>query len=250
MTPMPTLSVKKTCPAAASQTLASRRAEREDPDHQGHAQDKQDRQAVLADHFDAPPDAPVQHDQVHGERDEEEQVRRAKARKMLVRNRPLVAPQERGHGLLRVAGIVPAGQGEPTVPQEPGLDVNIVDINDNRTEDADHAEVLDEPALVPQGVEHARGGRVAEAPAEAPHGPLDPHEGQAQQEQGDEVRDHERAAAVLRRLDGEPQEVAQADGASGHGQDDADAAAPAFARHALSLRIWSRAAAMRITHGA
>ena len=63
----------------------------------------------------------------------------------------------------------------------------------------------------------------------AAHAPLDPHQRDADEEEGDEVGDHEGPAAVLDRLPREAEEVAEADGVARHGQDQADAGAPGFA---------------------
>ena len=70
---------------------------------------------------------------------------------------------------------------------------------------------------------------MAPEAAVPPHAPLDPHERNAHEEERDEVRDHERAAAVLDRLPGEAKEVAEADGVAGHGEDQPDARAPLLA---------------------
>src|SRR5690606_4838615 len=50
----------------------------------------------------------------------------------------------------------------------------------------------------------------------------------AEDEEGDEVRDHEGTTAVLRRLNGEAQEVSEPDGIACHRQDQPHAAAPVF----------------------
>jgi hypothetical protein len=70
---------------------------------------------------------------------------------------------------------------------------------------------------------------VAVGPAHAADRPFDPHHGNAQEQEGDEIGDHEGPAAVGRGLDRETKEVAQADGVAGHGQDEADARAPLLA---------------------
>jgi hypothetical protein len=59
-------------------------------------------------------------------------------------------------------------------------------------------------------------------------GPLDPHQGNAYQKQGYEVRDHERAAAVIDTLDGKTQEIAEAHGICGHGKDKTHTGSPLF----------------------
>jgi hypothetical protein len=55
---------------------------------------------------------------------------------------------------------------------------------------------------------------MPEAAAETTDGPLNPHKGQPEEEEGDEIRNHKSAAAVTSGLNGETQEITEADGAS------------------------------------
>ena len=77
-------------------------------------------------------------------------------------------------------------------------------------------------------MEDARRGVEPARAAEATERPLHPADGQPDEQERDEVGDEEGAAAGLGMGDepGEPEEVAQADGAAGDGHDDAELRAP------------------------
>ncbi len=74
-----------------------------------------------------------------------------------------------------------------------------------------------------EAIEHPRGRVVSEPSAVAADGPLHPQERDADQDERDEVRKQEGAAAVLRGLRGKAEEIAEADGVSGHRQDETGA---------------------------
>jgi hypothetical protein len=79
---------------------------------------------------------------------------------------------------------VVAGQAEEAEAQHPGADVGVVDEHDQRTDDTQNTEILG-PFLLAVGkdVEHPRHRAMAVRPAVAPHAPLDPHHGDAQQQE-------------------------------------------------------------------
>ena len=70
---------------------------------------------------------------------------------------------------------------------------------------------------------------MAEAAPVTPDSPLHPHQRYPEKQEADEIGDHEGAATVLSGLHGKAQEVAEADGVPGHGQNQADSCTPAFA---------------------
>lgn len=57
-------------------------------------------------------------------------------------------------------------------------------------------------------------------------GPFHPEQGQTHQQEGNQVRDEERATSVLDRLGRKTEKVAEADGIAGHGEHEADTRAP------------------------
>ena len=76
---------------------------------------------------------------------------------------------------------------------------------------------------------------MAELAAVTADRPLDPEQRDAHQDERDEIRDEEGAAAVLGGLSGEAEEVAETDGVARHRQHEPDARAPAlFSGHALA----------------
>lgn len=70
---------------------------------------------------------------------------------------------------------------------------------------------------------------MPETPSVPADTPLDPHQGNTEDEERHEVRDHEGATAVLGGLHREAQEIAQSDGIPGHRQDQTDPGAPTLA---------------------
>src|SRR3990167_7859893 len=82
-------------------------------------------------------------------------------------------------------------------------------------------------------MKHPRCRSVAVFPAEAADTPFDPHKGNSEQEEGNEVRNHKCAAAVIGALDGEAQEITEADRVSGHRENESKFRAPLFARVVL-----------------
>ena len=59
-------------------------------------------------------------------------------------------------------------------------------------------------------------------------GPFYPAEGNAEQQEGGEIGNHEGTAAILGGKAGKAQEVAEADSAAGHGKHGADVGGPEF----------------------
>jgi hypothetical protein len=84
--------------------------------------------------------------------------------------------------------------------------------------------------VTPDRGEQRRHVRLAETPAVSAEAPFDPHQGNAKQQQGNEVRDHERAAAIAGGLDRKTQEVTEPHGIAGHRQNQSNAGAPSFGR--------------------
>lgn len=80
--------------------------------------------------------------------------------------------------------------------------------------------------MVPHGRQHPREVALPVAPAVAPQTPLHPHQGDPQHQEGGEVGDHERAAAVRGRLRREAEKVPQPDRIARHGQDEPDPGSP------------------------
>ena len=130
----------------------------------------------------------------------------------------------RGHRCARVHADAAARVGKG-VAQAPALDDHVVEVDHQRHQHAEGAHVARDRPLAPDAHDGRR--RVESlAPAVAAHGPLGPADGDAQQQERDEVGDHEGAAAVGGGIAGKAQEVAQPDGRAGHRQDDAQAGAP------------------------
>ena len=90
---------------------------------------------------------------------------------------------------------------------------------------ADDAEVL-RGGMAPEELEDPRHRAVPLVSAEASHRELRPHERDADEDERDEVGNHEGAAAVARRLHGESQEVAEADGVSRERENQTDLRSP------------------------
>ncbi len=144
----------------------------------------------------------------------------------------LVVGEEAAHALRPGLQVVAetevlARDAEEAEPEHPGGDVGVVDEDDQRHDHAQDAQVL-RPLPLPVGehVEHPGHRAVAVPSSEPPHAPFDPHQRDAEQDERDEVRDHERPAAVLRRLNREAEEVAETDGVARHGEHEADPRAP------------------------
>ncbi len=244
---MPTESVKKICPAAASQTLGSVRPERfgfqtklrpssglsttpgspglerEAADDEDDAEEDQQRHADLRRELDplreaAREDPDVQHE---GEHEPEERLGREREERRLVHAEVL------GEELSSVGVAERPHQRVPDVGERPRLDVAVVGRDRQVREEAEDADVL-QPALFPIRSSMPGRGVVAELPAVAADRPLHPEERDAHQDERDEVRDEEGAAAVLRGLRRKAQEVPEAHGVAGHRQDEADPGTPAF----------------------
>ncbi len=200
--------------------------EREHADHEDDREAEQDRHADLGELLDAARDALREDVDRRPDREEEEQEGDPELVGAAVRD-DLVGRQVVRHLRLRRQAPVVAGRGEPRVGERPRHQDGVVAQDDERDHEADHAEVLGRGVL-PDGGEHAGHVALAVAPAVAPDAPLDPHQRDAEQQEGGEVRDHERAAAVGGGLPGEAEEVAEPDGVAGHGEDEPDAAPPGF----------------------
>ena len=84
--------------------------------------------------------------------------------------------------------------------------------------------------MLPERGEHARQVSLAIPSAVAANAPLDPHERDAEEQQGDEVRDHVRAATVGGGLTRKPKEVAETDRITRHGENETDTTTPGFVR--------------------
>ncbi len=133
------------------------------------------------------------------------------------------------------AGVVFAEECEKAVTEQPGLDIDIVNEDDDGAEDADDAEVFDEFVFFPDGVKHTGCGGVAEAAAESAYCPLNPHKWQAEEKKSDEVRNHKGAAAVSCGLNGKAEKVSQSDGAAGNSKYHSELTGPSFSGHNVLL---------------
>ena len=139
------------------------------------------------------------------------------------------------HLLLRRQPPVVPGQREPGEAGSPRHDVGVVDQDEQGDRQADDAEVLGE-RVPPQRREHPRHVSLAVAPAVPSDPPLDPHQRDAEQQQGDEVGDHERATAVGGSLPREAEEVAEPDRVSRHREDQAEPRSPVLVRRGAVVR--------------
>ena len=174
--------------------------------------------------------AVVQNPEVAEEGDEETNVQRPNAVEIL----PAPAQetrQERADLIRRFHSRILPRQGESRVPQRPGLHIDVIEVDPERTAHAEHTQILQPlPLAAPQTIENGRGGTATEDAAVTPHRPLDPAERQGDQNKRDKVRNHKRAAAVLRRDAGETQKITDSDSAARRRQDHADLALPRISR--------------------
>ena len=134
-----------------------------------------------------------------------------------------------------------AGEVFEGVAQAPGFDPQVVHVDDDGDEEAEDAEVGG-GTVFPDGAEDAGAGVEAALASEAAHGPFRPGDGQADEEQGDEVGDEEGAAVVFGGEPGEAEEVTEADGAAGDRENDAEGGAPAVFFGGRHRKILSREA--------
>ena len=186
--------------------------------HQNHqGGDQQHGHADFAEALDAARHAAVDQEEVEGkgEDEEDEDARGGDIPGGAVRRRAYIVGEEalvvRSVRQLQVAhgGVVGVAEG-------PALQVHVVHADGERGEQGEHAHIA--PAAgAGEALEDARAGVRTQHAAAPADGPLYPAEGDAQQQEGAEVGDHERAAAVLRRQTGEAQEVTQSDGAARYG---------------------------------
>ena len=111
------------------------------------------------------------------------------------------------------------------VGEGPGLDVGIVGSNCHVGENSKDPEVL--PVLSASHGIHNKGGAVVTlGSAKTPRGPLNPKQGNSENQKADEVGNHEGSTAILYRLNRETKEVAQAYGVSCHGKNEAYPGSP------------------------
>ena len=168
-----------------------------------------------AEEFDAFGDAAVNDDEIEREGDDQEDdhlvVTPAQGQAILDR------ADEAGKKIAVVADLAAevhlAGQVVIRVTEAPGLDVNVIHVDHHGDHRAEHADVL-AGRVADQGVENA--GTRIEPPLAGvtSQRPFRPADGNAQEDQRNEVGDHEGAAAILRRQAGEPQEIAEPDRAA------------------------------------
>ena len=119
-----------------------------------------------------------------------------------------------------------AGEVFQGVAETPGFDPEVVHVDDDRNDEAQDAQVGGGAAF-PDGAEDPRAGVEAALAPEAAHGPFRPGDRQADEQQGNEVGNEKGSAVVLGGEAGEAEEVAEADGAAGDGEDDTEGGAPA-----------------------
>ncbi len=203
--------------------------------HREHgAEHEEDRHGDPRQLLDAAGD-PLRDDPQHQhERPGEVQVRRPR-RVVGAAADPLERVQVGDHLLLGREPPVVLGQRRHREPRRPRHDVGVVDQDEQRDRQADDAEVLGE-RVPPQHREHPRHVPLAVAPAVPADPPLDPHQRDAEQQQRDEVRDHERAAAVGGGLPREAEEVAEPDRVPRHREDQPEPRPPALVRRRAVVR--------------
>ncbi len=119
------------------------------------------------------------------------------------------------------------------VAEAPGFDVDIVHVDHHGDDDAEDA-ALFAPGVADDGVEDTWAGVIAFLAGVAAEGPFCPADGDTEDEEGEEIGDHEGAAAVLGGEAWEAEEVAEAHGAAGDCEDDTHAGGPAF----WGLGLW------------
>ncbi len=197
------------------------RAQGEGADGQHQAEADQERHADLGRDLDPALEPAGEDPDVERQGEDEPEERLPRHGEDRIRLHPQVGGEELG-GRLGAEGPL---EGVPDVGQGPGLDVAVVGGHAEVGEQAEDAYVL-EPPVAPQPVEHSRRRVVPELPAVAADRPLHPQERQPHEQESDQVRHQERPAAVLGRLGGEAQEVPQAHGVAGDGQDQPDPRAP------------------------
>src|SRR3990172_3030334 len=122
-------------------------------------------------------------------------------------------------------------QGRRAVSERPRAYIRIINEHHERQEYAEYAHVFGY-GVFPYRVEYAGGRAVPTRSAVASEPPLYPHEGDAEEYQGYEIRYHEGAAAVIRGLHREPQKITEPYGVPSHGEYEPDPASPLLAfRH-------------------
>ena len=198
------------------------RTEGQHADQQDEGDGDQEWHAPVADELDALGEAAVDDDEVQDEHADEEQERRAESEDGPVG----LEAGERGEGVgvgLRVfTEVESASEAAPGITQAPRLDDDVIEVDADRDDEAEEADVF-APRLPDDGVEDARRGIVALRAAEAAKRPFDPADRKAHNQERDEVGDQEGAAPGLLVGDeaGEAEEVTQSDGTAGDGHDDA-----------------------------
>ena len=126
-----------------------------------------------------------------------------------------------------LAGDDPDATAEvtPGIGQAPGLNQDVVKVDDHRHQHAERTQVARDGAASPQAHDR-RCGVEALAAAVPPHGPFGPADRNAEQQKRNEIGDEEGAAAVLCGVTRKAQEIAEPDGRPGHRQDDTEPGTP------------------------
>ena len=115
----------------------------------------------------------------------------------------------------------------PGVAQGPGLEVQVVHSQCQRCQHTHDTQVLP-GARARQSVEDGCRTVAAQAAATAAYTPLNPADGDTQQQECAEVCNHKCTAAVLGCQSGEAQEITEPDGTAGYCQHDAQVRVPGF----------------------
>ena len=133
--------------------------------------------------------------------------------------------REEGGNLALAHACEGLSNGMKDVGEGPGLNVGVVGSNRNVRKNSKDPEVL--PVLSASHGIHNKGGAVVTlGSAKTPRGPLNPKQGNSENQKADEVGNHEGSTAILYRLNRETKEVAQAYGVSCHGKNEAYTGTP------------------------
>ena len=123
-----------------------------------------------------------------------------------------------GSGLLRGGddGLHASRPVFPGIAEAPSFDGDIPHVDDDRYDEGECAD-LGGVIFSGDGAEDAGCGGESFFTSVSTHGPFDPCDGKADDEEGDDVGDHKGAASVGAGYTGKTEKVAESDGAAGDG---------------------------------
>ncbi len=184
------------------------RAEGEHADEDKHGTDGERGHGPKAEQLDPAGQSAVDQDEIQRDADDEEDERCTEdvGKDGCVRSDANVVAEKVFVGFGVASKIERTREVMPRVAETPGLDENVIHVDDHRHDEPEDSQVRS-GRIFPEDAKDAR-RRVESARATvASHRPLGPREGKPDEEQRDEIRDHEGPAVVFRGETGETEEV-------------------------------------------